>query len=77
MRSIEASGDHFTEIPLLLFVFAIDDHGRANIYPATWSGLLATRADAARRAQRRGVVDDRWQRDFGSTVAEPLWPNGG
>jgi nitroreductase len=48
-RKIKASGDyfaeHFTEIPLLLFVFAIDDHGGANIYPAIWSALLAARAE--------------------------------
>ena len=49
MAKIKASGDHFTshlsEIPLLLFVFAIDDHGGANIYPAIWSALLAARAE--------------------------------
>ena len=37
--------DHFEEIPLLLFVFAIDDLGGANIYPAIWSVLLAARAE--------------------------------
>jgi nitroreductase len=37
--------DHFEEIPLLLFVFAIDDLGGANIYPAIWSALLAARAE--------------------------------
>ena len=49
MRKTKASGDyftsHFTDIPLLLFVFAIDDHGGANIYPAIWSALLAARAE--------------------------------
>ena len=49
MRKIKASGDyfakHFAEIPLLLFVFAIEDHGGANIYPAIWSALLAARAE--------------------------------
>jgi nitroreductase len=49
MRRITASGDyfteHFAEIPLLIFVFAIDDHGGANIYPAIWSALLAARAE--------------------------------
>jgi nitroreductase len=49
MRRIKSSGDHFTEhfaeLPLLLFVFAIDDHGGANIYPAIWSALLAARAE--------------------------------
>ena len=37
--------DHFDEVPLLLFVFAIDDLGGANIYPAIWSALLAARAE--------------------------------
>ncbi|MFF0462753.1 nitroreductase family protein [Streptomyces mexicanus] len=49
MRRIKESGDyfteHFTDIPLLLFVFSIDDHGGANIYPAIWSALLAARAE--------------------------------
>ncbi|QRP47760.1 nitroreductase family protein [Amycolatopsis sp. FDAARGOS 1241] len=49
MRKIKASGDHFAanfaDLPLLLFVFAIDDHGGANIYPAIWSALLAARAE--------------------------------
>lgn len=49
MRKIKASGDYFTshfeDIPLLVFVFAIDDHGGANIYPAIWSALLAARAE--------------------------------
>jgi nitroreductase len=49
MRRIKTSGDyfteHFTEIPLLVFVFAIDDHGGANIYPAIWSALLAAHAE--------------------------------
>jgi nitroreductase len=49
MRKIQASGDyftsHFADIPLLVFVFAIDDHGGANIYPAIWSALFAARAE--------------------------------
>ncbi len=49
MRRMKGSGDyladHFDEIPLLLFVFAIDDLGGANIYPAIWSALLAARAE--------------------------------
>ena len=40
MRRMKGSGDyladHFDEVPLLLFVFAIDDLGGANIYPAIW-----------------------------------------
>lgn len=49
MRRIKGSGDyladHFEEVPLLLFVFAIDDLGGANIFPAIWSILLAARAE--------------------------------
>ena len=49
LRRLKRSGDgfaaHFAEIPLLVFVFAIDDHGGANIYPAIWSALLAARAE--------------------------------
>jgi len=49
MRRMKGSGDyladHFEEVPLLLFVFAIDDYGGANIYPAIWSALLAARAE--------------------------------
>lgn len=49
MRRIRGSGhylaDHFEELPLLIFVFAIDDLGGANIYPAIWSLLLAGRAE--------------------------------
>jgi nitroreductase len=45
IRSSNYLVDHFEEIPLLLFVFAIDDHGGANIFPAIWSALLAARAE--------------------------------
>ena len=49
MRRMKVSGnylaDHFEELPLLIFVFAIDDLGGANIYPAIWSLLLAARAE--------------------------------
>jgi nitroreductase len=49
LRRIKKSGDyfveHFTDIPMLLFVFAIDAHGGANVYPAIWSSLLAARAE--------------------------------
>jgi nitroreductase len=49
MRRMKGSGDyladHFEEVPLLLFVFSIDDLGGANIYPAIWSLLLAARAE--------------------------------
>lgn len=45
IRSGDYLADHFEEVPLLLFVFAIDDHGGANIFPAIWSALLAARAE--------------------------------
>ena len=60
MRKIKASGDyftsHFADIPLLVFVFAIDDHGGANIYPAIWSALLAAcRRDRVRHHHRAAL----------------------
>ncbi|QRP47770.1 nitroreductase family protein [Amycolatopsis sp. FDAARGOS 1241] len=127
MQRITKSSDflveHFTEIPLLLFVFSIDDHGGANIYPAIWSTLLAARAEGVGgvlttmlrmesdrvmkllevpegegweltamlalgyprgkwgvAANRRPVHEvssrNRWGRDFGVSVPEPLWPAG-
>jgi nitroreductase len=49
VRRVQRSGEffveHFTGIPMLLFVFAVDDHGGANVYPAIWSALLAARAE--------------------------------
>jgi nitroreductase len=45
IRSGNYLADHFEETPLLVFVFAIDDHGGANIFPAIWSSLLAARAE--------------------------------
>src|SRR5215475_13127311 len=36
IRSSNYFVEHFEETPLLIFVFAIDDHGGANIYPAIW-----------------------------------------
>jgi nitroreductase len=45
IRSGNHLADHFERIPMLLFVFAIDDHGGANVYPAIWSALLAARAE--------------------------------
>jgi nitroreductase len=45
IRSGNYLAEHFEETPLLIFVFAIDDHGGANIYPAIWSAFLAARAE--------------------------------
>ena len=49
LRKIKSSGayftEHFEEIPLMIFVFAVDDHGGANIFPAIWSAFLAARAE--------------------------------
>lgn len=90
LRKIAASGahfaDHFAEIPLLLFVFAIDDHGGANIYPAIWSALLAARAEgvggtittvlryeSARVATMLGVPPgERWQLTAMLALGYPL-----
>jgi nitroreductase len=49
VQRLRRSGDFFTEhlvdVPLLLFVFAVDDWGGANSFPAVWSALLAARAE--------------------------------
>src|ERR1700754_3768394 len=70
LRRIIGSGnylaDHFEEIPLLLFVFAIGDHGGANIFPAIWSVLLAARAEGI------GGVLTTLLRYFADTVNELL-----
>jgi nitroreductase len=70
MRRMKGSGnylaDHFEELPLLLFVFAIDDLGGANIYPAIWSALLAARAEGV------GGVMTMVLRNFGNRVNELL-----
>ncbi|MGO4441719.1 nitroreductase family protein [Mycobacterium sp. 2YAF39] len=70
MRRMQGSGnylaDHFEEIPLLLFVFAIDDLGGANIYPAIWSALLAARAEGV------GGVMTMVLRNFSDRVNELL-----
>jgi nitroreductase len=70
MRRMKGSGDyladHFEEIPLLLFVFSIDDLGGANIYPAIWSVLLAARAEGV------GGVMTMVLRNFADRVNELL-----
>jgi nitroreductase len=70
MRRMKGSGDyladHFDEVPLLLFVFAIDDLGGANIYPAIWSALLAARAEGV------GGVMTMVLRNFADKVNELL-----
>jgi nitroreductase len=70
MRRMKGSGDyladHFDEVPLLLFVFAIDDLGGANIYPAIWSALLAARAEGV------GGVMTMVLRNFADTVNDLL-----
>ncbi|WP_431961384.1 hypothetical protein [Actinacidiphila sp. bgisy160] len=50
---------HFTEIPLLLFVFAVDDHGGAGICPAIRSSLPAARRGHRRSADRGAALRGR------------------
>ncbi|AOS93380.1 nitroreductase family protein [Mycobacterium intracellulare] len=66
IRSGNYLADHFEEVPLLLFVFAIDDHGGANVFPAIWSALLAARAEGV------GGVMTTLLRYFTETVNELL-----
>ena len=44
-RSAEWLADHFAEVPLLLFSFVLTDTSGGSIYPATWSAMLAARAE--------------------------------
>jgi nitroreductase len=44
-RSAQWGADHFTEYPLLMFSFSQGDPSGGSIHPATWSAMLAARAD--------------------------------
>ena len=44
-RSAQWLGDHFEEVPLFLFPFALHEASGGSIYPAVWSALLAARAE--------------------------------
>jgi nitroreductase len=44
-RSAQWLGDHFAEIPLLLFPFCQYDPTGGSIYPAVWSAMLAARSE--------------------------------
>ena len=44
-RSAQHLADHFEEYPLLLFSFVQYDPSGGSIYPATWSAMLAARAE--------------------------------
>jgi hypothetical protein len=45
MNSVQWMGDHFTEIPLLMFAFSAFDTSGGSIWPALWSAQLAARAN--------------------------------
>jgi nitroreductase len=44
-RSAQHLADHFAEYPLLLFSFVQFDPSGGSIFPATWSAMLAARAE--------------------------------
>jgi nitroreductase len=44
-RSAQHLADHFEEYPLLLFSFVQADPSGGSIFPATWSAMLAARAE--------------------------------
>ena len=44
-RSAQHLADHFEEYPLLLFSFVLFDPSGGSIFPATWSAMLAARAE--------------------------------
>jgi nitroreductase len=44
-RSAQWGADHFADYPLLMFSFALGDTSGGSIHPATWSAMLAARAE--------------------------------
>jgi nitroreductase len=44
-RSAQWGADHFADYPLLMFSFALGDASGGSIHPATWSAMLAARAE--------------------------------
>ncbi|MGH9091202.1 MAG: nitroreductase family protein [Acidimicrobiales bacterium] len=44
-RSAQWLADHFEQVPLFLFPFALHDPTGGSIYPAVWSAMLAARAE--------------------------------
>jgi hypothetical protein len=44
-RSAQWGADHFAEYPLLMFSFSQGDPSGGSIHPATWSAMLAARAE--------------------------------
>ena len=53
--SAQHLGDHFGEVPLLMFGFAQHDPSGGSIFPAVWSAMLAARADGRGLRDHLGV----------------------
>jgi nitroreductase len=44
-RAVRHQADHWEEVPLFLFAYALGDRSGSSIYPAVWSAMLAARAE--------------------------------
>ena len=73
-RSAEWLADHFAEVPLLLFSFVQMDTSGGSIYPATWSAMLAARAEGVGSALTSVMLfRDREVKDILGVPAEGDW----
>ena len=43
VRSAQYLADHFKDVPLFMFAFALNDQSGGSIFPAVWSAMLAAR----------------------------------
>ena len=43
VRSAQYLADHFEDVPLFMFAFALNDQSGGSIFPAVWSAMLAAR----------------------------------
>jgi nitroreductase len=55
-RSAQHLADHFEEYPLLLFSFSLFDPTGGSIHPATWSAMLAARAEGVGSAWTYAMI---------------------
>jgi nitroreductase len=55
-RSAQHLADHFEEYPLMLFSFSLGDPTGGSIHPATWSAMLAARAEGIGSAWTYAMV---------------------
>jgi nitroreductase len=44
-RAVKHQAEHWEDVPLFLFAYALGDRSGSSIYPAVWSAMLAARAE--------------------------------